>query len=161
MLRSALQGQQGLLTRHPLQNYPVMWKRLCCKMWYDPSNWHCSKLCRDWYLDTSPKPKDPSSHNMLSTTNIAKSDCFTNFKHSNKTNLTRWRLGLWWLVLRSAREGHHPLQIHPSPVMFFGKNKILSAVSSSRPSRLHPFIQKNMLQIWNGTWNWHCKAFPC
>ena len=97
-------------------------QKLCCKMWYNPSNWHWSIQYRDWYLDTSQKPKDPSSHNMFSTTNIAKSDCFTNFKLSNKAILTWCRLGLWWLVLRSVREGRHPLQIHPSPVMFFGKN---------------------------------------
>ena len=61
---------------------------------------------------------------MLSTTNIAKSDCLTNFKHSNKAILRWCGLGLWWLVLRSVREGHHPLQIHPSPVMFFRKKTL-------------------------------------
>ena len=119
VLRSVLEGQQDMLTHHPLQSYPV---EKTCKMWYDPSNWHCSIE-----LDISPKKnrscrmKDLLNHHMLSTTNIAKSDCLTNFKHSNKAILRWCWLGLWWLVLRSVREGHHPLQIHPSPVMFFRK----------------------------------------
>ena len=128
MLRSELEDQPGMLTHHPLQSYPVMFckQKLCCKTWYNPSNWHWSIQYRDWYLDTSQKPKDPFSHNMLSATNIAKSDCYTNFKLSNKASLRWCGLGLWWFVLRSALEGqqdmltHHPLQSYP--VMFFGKN---------------------------------------
>ena len=62
---------------------------------------------------------------MLSITNIAKSDCLTNFIHSKKANLRWCGLGLWWLVLRSVLEGqqdmlwHHPCKV--IQFMFFGK----------------------------------------
>ena len=120
-----------------------MGKKLCCKMWYNPSNWHWSIQYRDWYLDTSQKPKDPSSHNMLSTKNIAKSDCLTNFKHSNKAILRWCGLGLWWFVLRSALEGQQDmLWHHPC--------KVIQLCS------LEKTLKKQCCKIWDGSWNWHC-----
>ena len=59
LLRSELEGHPGMLTHHPLQSFQScsVEQKLCCKMWYNPSNWHWSIQYRDWYLDTSQNRK--------------------------------------------------------------------------------------------------------